>query len=330
MSTVRIPAPTGESAPGLSEPAPAALPAKTSPGQRSGARLVRPRSRRDNIHGWAFSAPFLAFFLIFLVWPMISGAYMSLTGKSLTGANSGFIGLANYAEAFGDSDMWRSLGNTLYFTLISTVPLVVIALALAALVNMGLPAQWLWRLSFFSPFLLASTVISLFFAWMYNPELGLFNDVLVKLGIPPVAWLNDPAVAMWAVVIATVWWTVGFNFLLYLAALQNIPQQHYEAASIDGAGGWRQFFSISLPQLGPTTVMIAILQILASLKVFDQIYQMTEGGPGGTTRSIVQYIFEAGFTGYRLGYSAAISYIFFGLILLIALVQVFITRKRSV
>jgi ABC-type sugar transport system permease subunit len=291
--------------------------------------VVPRRLRPENWQGWAFMAPFLAFFLMFLVWPLLSGAYMSLTGKSLTGANDSFIGLANYFEAFADPDMWRSLGNTVYFTLISTVPLVVIALALAALVNMGLPAQWLWRLSFFSPFLLASTVVSLFFSWMYNPQLGLFNDILAKLGIPPVAWLNDPSMAMWAVVIATVWWTTGFNFLLYLAALQNIPHQHYEAASLDGAGGWRQFFSITLPQLGPTTVMIVILQVLASLKVFDQIYQMTGGGPGGATRPVVQYIFEAGFTGYRLGYSAAISYIFFGIILLISLAQLFTTRKRS-
>jgi ABC-type sugar transport system permease subunit len=297
--------------------------------QRRQPLAVPRRVFRENWQGWAFVAPFLAFFLMFLVWPMLSGAYLSLTGKSLTGANDDFIGLANYTEAFADPDMWRSMGNTLYFTLISTLPLVVVALALAALVNMGLPAQWLWRLSFFSPFLLASTVVSLFFAWMYNPQLGLFNDLLAKVGIPPVAWLNDPAVAMWAIVIATVWWTVGFNFLLYLAALQNIPQQHYEAASLDGAGGWRQFFSITLPQLGPTTVMIVILQVLASLKVFDQIYQMTGGGPGGATRPAVQYIFEAGFTGYRLGYSAAISYIFFGLILLISLAQLFITRKRS-
>jgi ABC-type sugar transport system permease subunit len=284
---------------------------------------------RDNWQGWAFAAPFLVFFILFLIWPMIYGAYMSLTGKSLTGANSQFIGFENYFEAFADSDMWRSLGNTLYFTLISTVPLVLLSLALAALVNMGLPAQWLWRLSFFSPYLLASTVVSMFFAWMYNPQLGLFNDIFAKLGLPKVAWLNDPSMAMWSVVIATVWWTIGFNFLLYLAALQNIPAQHYEAASIDGAGGWRQFFSIALPQLGPTTAMITILQILASLKVFDQIYQMTAGGPGGVTRPVVQYIFEAGFTGYRLGYSAAISYIFFGLILAISAIQFFMTRKRS-
>ncbi|WP_299166814.1 carbohydrate ABC transporter permease [uncultured Arthrobacter sp.] len=288
-----------------------------------------PNSSKNNLHGWAFSAPFLIFFLMFLVWPIIHGLYMSFTGQTLTGANNGFVGFANYGEAFGDPDMWRSLGNTIYFTVISTIPLVLIALVMAGLVNMNLPAQWLWRFSFFVPFLLASTVVSQFFLWMYNPQLGLINDALSTFGIAPVPWLNDPNVAMWSIVIATVWWTVGFNFLLYLAAMQNIPQQHYEAASLDGAGGWRQFFSITLPQLGPTTVLIVILQVLASLKVFDQIYQITAGGPGGSTRSLVQYVFETGFTGYRLGYSAAISFIFFALILLVSVSQIFFNRNRS-
>ncbi|MCU1573198.1 MAG: putative ABC-type sugar transport system, permease component [Micrococcaceae bacterium] len=288
-----------------------------------------PRRKRDNANGWAFATPFLVFFLVFLVWPIAYGLYMSMTGKSLTGANDDVIGFANYAEAFADADMWHSLGNTLYFTVISTVPLVLVALAMAALVNIGLPAQWLWRLSYFAPYLLASTVVSLFFTWMYNPQLGLINDALTKIGLPRVAWLNNPDVAMWAIVIATVWWTVGFNFLLYLAAMQNIPHQHYEAASLDGAGAWRQFFSITLPQLSPTTVMIIILQILASLKIFDQVYQMTAGGPGGSTRPVVEYIFETGFTGYRLGYSAAISYIFFGLIVVVSIAQFVLTRRRS-
>lgn len=289
-----------------------------------------PSNNKNNLHGWAFSAPFLIFFLMFLVWPIIHGLYMSFTGQTLTGANNGFVGLTNYVEAFSDPDMWRSLGNTIYFTIASTIPLVLIALVMAGLVNMNLPAQWLWRFSFFAPFLLASTVVSQFFLWMYNPQLGLINDALGKIGIAPVPWLNDPNIAMWSIVIATVWWTVGFNFLLYLAAMQNIPQQHYEAASLDGAGGWRQFFSITLPQLGPTTVLIVILQVLASLKVFDQIYQITAGGPGGSTRSLVQYVFETGFTGYRLGYSAAISFIFFALILLVSMSQIFFNRNRSV
>ncbi len=308
------------------------LTARRSPGNRvssPAARETRSSVTRNNLSGWGFATPFLVFFLVFLVWPVVYGIYMSLTGKSLTGANDSVIGLANYAEAFADADMWRSLGNTLYFTVISTVPLVLVALVMAALLNVGLPAQWLWRLSYFAPYLLASTVVSLFFTWMYNPQLGLINDSLSKIGIPKIAWLNDPNVAMWAIVIATLWWTVGFNFLLYLAAMQNIPAQHYEAASLDGAGAWRQLFSITLPQLGPTTVMIVLLQVLASLKIFDQVYQMTAGGPGGATRPVVQYIFETGFTGYRLGYSAAISYIFFGLIVFVSVLQFVITRRRS-
>ncbi|WJH23921.1 carbohydrate ABC transporter permease [Pseudarthrobacter defluvii] len=308
------------------------LTARRSPGSRVSSPAVRgSRSSvtRNNLSGWGFATPFLVFFLVFLVWPVVYGIYMSLTGKSLTGANDSVIGFANYAEAFADADMWRSLGNTLYFTVISTVPLVLVALVMAALLNVGLPAQWLWRLSYFAPYLLASTVVSLFFTWMYNPQLGLINHALSKIAIPKVAWLNDPNVAMWAIVIATLWWTVGFNFLLYLAAMQNIPAQHYEAASLDGAGAWRQLFSITLPQLGPTTVMIVLLQVLASLKIFDQVYQMTAGGPGGATRPVVQYIFETGFTGYRLGYSAAISYIFFGLIVFVSVMQFVITRRRS-
>lgn len=280
-------------------------------------------------HGWAFCAPFLVFFLLFLAWPLVNGLWLSITGTSLTGAHTEFTGLANYAAALGDADMWRSLGNTVWFTVLSTVPLVVIALALAVLVNLGLPAQWLWRLSFFAPYLLASTVVSMLFAWLYNPQLGLIDSFLRQFGVAPIAWLNDPKTAMWAVVIATVWWTIGFNFLLYVAALQNIPAQHYEAASLDGAGGWRQFVSITLPQLTPTTVLVSILQVLASLKVFDQIYQMTGGGPGGSTRSVVEYVFETGLTGFRLGYAAAISYIFFFLIVIVSLVQIAATRRRN-
>jgi multiple sugar transport system permease protein len=286
------------------------------------------RQRKDNLTGWAFFTPFGIFFALFLIWPILYGLYLSFTGTTLTGAGGTFVGFANYAEALGDSDMWRAMLNTLWFTILSTIPLVVVALVMALLVDLGLPGQWLWRLSFFMPFLLASTVVSLFWIWMFNPQLGLINEMLKPFGVAPIAWLQDPQWAMLGVVIATVWWTVGFNFLLYLAALQNIPEQQYEAASLDGAGKWRQLFSITIPQLAPTTGLIVILQILASLKVFDQIFQMTQGGPAGTTRSAVVYIFDTGFTGYRFGYSAAVSFIFFAVIILISLVQIF-ARKGA-
>nr|WP_232014377.1 sugar ABC transporter permease [Cellulomonas fimi] len=279
--------------------------------------------------GWLFVAPFVVVFAMFLLWPLLHGLWLSFTGESITGAGGAFLGFDNYAEALRDPIMWRSMLNTLWFTILSTVPLVLVALVMALLVFQGLPGQWLWRLSFFMPFLLASTVAAQFWIWMYNPQLGLVNYMLGALGVEGQAWLQDTRWAMLAVVVQTLWWTVGFNFLLYLTALQNIPEQQYEASALDGAGRWRQLWSITIPQLGPTTALIVILQILASLKVFDQIYIMTQGGPGGVTRPVVQYIFEAGFTGYRFGYASSIAYIFFAVIIIVSLAQVPFTFRRS-
>ena len=288
----------------------------------------RPGRGRDQRAGWAFMAPFLVLFALFLLWPAVQGVYLSFTNASLTGAGQKLIGFANYGEALTDPVVWQSILNTLYFTVLSTIPLVVIGLVMALLVHIGLPGQWLWRLSFFLPYLLASSVISLIWAWLFNPSLGAVNSALGIVGIKPIAWLQDPAWSMIAIVIATVWWTVGFNFLLYLSALQNIPEQQYEAAALDGAGRWRQLFSITLPQLGPTTSLIVILQVLASLKVFDQIYLMLAQAITPSTRSVVTYIFETGFTEYRFGYSSAISYIFFVLIIIVTIIQFRVTAAR--
>lgn len=297
---------------------------------RASARTQRAGSRhRDQLVSWAFVAPFLLAFILFLVWPIIHGIFLSFTNQSLTGAGGDLVGFANYAEALTDPVMWRSMWNTVWFTVLSTVPLVLFALVMAALVDRGLPGQWLWRLSFFMPYLLASTVISQIWVWIFNPQIGAANNILKFFGLQPIAWLQNPDTNMLAVVIATVWWTVGFNFLLYLASMQNIPAQQYEAASLDGAGAWRQFWSITLPQLGPATVLIVLLQVLASLKLFDQAYQMLGGVASDTTRSIVQYIYETGFVGYRFGYSAAISYIFFTLIVILGVAQALATRRRK-
>lgn len=294
-----------------------------------------PATRRNAVRGghriaWLFLAPFLLAFALFLVWPLLHGLYLSFTDQSLTGAGGGWVGFANYAEALGDPTMWRSLGNTAWFTVLSTVPLVLLALVMALLVDRGLPGQWLWRLSFFMPYLLASTVISQIWVWIFNPQIGAANTILAALGLQPVAWLQTPEINMLGIVIATVWWTVGFNFLLYLAALQNIPRQQYEAAAIDGAGDWRQLRSITIPQLGPTTVLIVMLQLLASLKLFDQAYQMLGGVASATTRSIVQYVYESGFVGYRFGYSAAIAYVFFAVIVILGVVQPLLRRRKEV
>jgi multiple sugar transport system permease protein len=256
---------------------------------------------------------------------------LSFTEQSLMG-NGGWVGFDNYAEAFGDATMWSTLGNTVVFTLMSTIPLVLVALAMALLVYTGLPGQWVWRLAFFAPFMLPVAVVVQIWVWLYQPEIGFFNYWLDRLGLEKVGWLTDPNVAMWSMALLTLWWTVGFNFLLYLSALQAIPDQMYEAAALDGAGSWRRLWSITLPQLRSTTVLITVLQVLASLKVFDQMFIAFNGGsgPDGVTRPILQYIYDTGFTGYRMGYASAMSYIYFALIIVVAVgFQVLTTARRK-
>ncbi|MFI5801834.1 carbohydrate ABC transporter permease [Streptomyces sp. NPDC051561] len=281
-------------------------------------------------HGLVFVAPFLLMYALFLLWPLISGLGMSVRSENITGAGAEFVGLDNYAEALGDPDVWASLWNTLWFTVLSTVPLVLAGLVLALLAHQLRCVQWLWRLSWFAPFLLPSGVVGLLFMWVIFPsDFGFADQALAAVGLHPgIGWLTDERYAMLSIVLTTVWWTVGFNFLLYLAALQAVPQHLYEAAELDGAGAWQRLRHLTLPLLRRTTGVVVVLQVLASLKIFDQIYIMTGGGPDESTRPILQYVYEAGFAGYRIGYASAVSYLFFALILIVSLVQLRLSRRN--
>ncbi|MGO4748650.1 carbohydrate ABC transporter permease [Streptomyces sp. 2MCAF27] len=282
-------------------------------------------------HGLVFVAPFLLVYALFLLWPLLYGVKMSLGDDNIAGTDSHFIGFDNYAEALQDPDVWSSLWNTVWFTILSTVPLVVVGLGLALLAHHLRVVQWLWRLSWFAPFLLPSGVVGLLFLWVIFPsDFGFADQALASLGLHPgIGWLTDERYAMLSIVLTTVWWTVGFNFLLYLAALQAIPQHLYEAAELDGAGAWARLRNITLPMLRRTTGVVVVLQILASLKIFDQVYIMTAGGPDDSTRPILQYVYQAGFTGYRIGYASAVSYLFFALIVIVSLIHLRLTRRAS-
>ncbi|MEE1930784.1 sugar ABC transporter permease [Streptomyces sp. TRM 70351] len=286
--------------------------------------------RRWTEHGLVFTAPFLLMYGLFLVWPLLLGLRMSFGNDNVAGTRAQLVGFANYAEALSDPDMWSALGNTVWFTVLSTVPLVLVGLVLALLAHQLRVVQWLWRLSWFAPFLLPSGVVGLLWLWVIYPsDFGFADQLLASFGLTPeIGWLTDPRYAMLSIVITTVWWTVGFNFLLYLAALQAIPQHLYEAAEIDGAGPWHRLWHITLPMLRRTTGVVLVLQVLASLKIFDQVYIMTGGGPDDSTRPILQYVYDVGFTGYRIGYASAVSYVFFALIVIVSLVQLRLTRRR--
>ncbi|WP_030545438.1 carbohydrate ABC transporter permease [Streptomyces albus] len=307
-------------------------PAAPAAGARAGTTgSVRSVRHKWTEHGLLFTAPFLIVYALFLVWPLLYGIKMSLGDDNIAGTESEFVGLDNYAEALTDPNVWSSLWNTLWFTALSTVPLVVLGLVLALLAHELRVVQWLWRLSWFAPFLLPSGVVCLLWLWMIYPsDFGLADLLLGAAGLDPdIGWLSDTRYAMLSIVLTTVWWTVGFNFLLYLAGLQSIPQHLYEAAEIDGAGPWHRLWHITLPSLRRTTFVVLVLQLLASLKIFDQVYIMTGGGPDESTRPILQYVYQAGFTGYRIGYASAVSYVFFALIVVVSLVQLRLSRRAS-
>ena len=282
------------------------------------------------LSGFAFVLPFLVAYSLFLIWPAILGARMSLFDWSLTGSGvNDFVGLDNYREVWNDPNFWAALRHTALFAVLTVPPLVILSFLFAVLANRKIPAQWLFRLAFFAPFLLPSAVIAFIWTWIYQPEFGVINGLLDQWGFSTIGWLTDQNVAMISVAIATVWWTIGFNFVLYLAGLQEIGPELYEAAELDGASGLRKVWDITIPLLQRTTILIVILQILASLQVFDQIFIMTGGGPNFSTRPVIQYAYESGFTNFRVGYASAMSYAFFIVVIAISLTGFWLSRRMG-
>ncbi|MCX5437154.1 sugar ABC transporter permease [Streptomyces sp. NBC_00056] len=294
---------------------------------RTTAGSAAVRRKQGFQHGGWFVAPFLALFALFVIWPLLRGVYLSFTDANISGDGAGFVGLDNYREALHDPLMWDSLGHSAYFTLLVVPCITVLAFLLAMLAHHIERGKWLWRLCFFMPFLLPSTVAGNLWQWLLNPGTGMVNYVF---GIET-PWLTDKSYAMLAVVITTLWWTAGFSFLLYLAALQGVPAHLYEAAKLDGANAWHRMVHITLPMLRNITGLVIALQILASLQVFDQAVVMQDFGPGpeNSTRTFVQYTLEEGFTSYRVGYASAISIIFFVIIAAVALARMWLLRNRE-
>ncbi|MFJ9552917.1 carbohydrate ABC transporter permease [Nocardiopsis sp. NPDC101807] len=289
------------------------------PGGRTDLPDVRRRPPAPT--GLWFVLPFLAFYLVFLLWPAIVGFGYTFTDRSLAGGPTSFVGLENWAESLTDPAMWESLWNTLVFTVLSVPLMVALALALALLTDHARKLGWFLRFGFFAPFVLPVAVMTLIWGWMYNPSLGLFNGMLDRIGVQGPEWLFGEGTAMVSVVIATAWWQVGFNYLLYLAAMQSIPGEVYEAAAIDGAGAWQRIGRITLPLLKRTTALITVLQLLGSLRVFEQIYLMTAGGPNFATRTAIQYIYDSGFVGLRIGLASSMAYVFMVIVIAASVAQ---------
>jgi multiple sugar transport system permease protein len=264
-----------------------------------------------------------------LIGPTLYGIIMSFFNSSLEhNGLGGFAGPDNYTQALTSSDFWQSMWHTVLFTLMTTPPLVAVALMLAVFTDQLRRGRWFFRLVFFIPYVIPSAAMALIWTWLYTPQIGLWDKWLSAVGITsPPNWLGDPSWAMASIALATVWWTLGFNFVLYLAGLQEIPRSLYEAAEVDGASRWHQLRRITLPLLNRTTALVLVLQIIASLKIFDQIFLMTSGGPNYSTRPLLEYVYDIGFTDFRTGYAAAMLY--FLVILAVSLAWFFVSRRQQ-
>lgn len=277
---------------------------------------------------YIFIAPNMLVFTVFLFVPMVFAIYMSLNEWSLIEAPT-FIGLGNYVAMAQDPQFWQSLWNTLLYTA-GTVPTsIVIGLVVAIGLNRKLPARGLLRSIFFVPVVISMVAVALVGAWIFDDSYGVINNGLTALGFDPVPWLSSQRWAMVTLVVATLWVRIGFNMVVYLAALQGIPPEVYEAAQIDGATGWNRFWNITRPLLGPTTFLLVILNVIYSIHIFDLIYVMTAGGPGFSTTVLVMYVYQAAFENLQMGYASAMGVVLFALLLAFTAFQWRITRQSE-
>lgn len=275
-----------------------------------------------------FLLPNLLGFLIFITIPILSSLAISFTDWDLIGSFH-FIGMENYIRLANDPEFWLAFKNTILFIL-GYLPLVMIfGLGCALLLNQKMKLRTLFRATYFLPVVTSWVAVSLVWKWLYNPNYGLINYFLSLVGIEGPQWLNDPKTAMLGIVLTSSWKDIGFIMVLFLGGLQNISPSYYEAASIDGASKLRQFWSITLPLLTPTTFFVTIISLINSFQVFDQVMIMTAGGPGGATTVMVQNIYNHAFRYFEMGYASAMSWALFIVIFILTLIQMK-AQKRGV
>jgi multiple sugar transport system permease protein len=285
--------------------------------------------RREAAVAYAFLAPGLALFAAFRVYPLLDGLWLSFTNARLGRPAVAWVGLANYTRLLDDTRFHTSLWNTAFYTAASTVPILAVPLLLAVALNRG-ALRTLLRSVFFFPFTLSVVTVGLTWLWLLDPVVGPFNYYLRAAGVPARSWLADPATAMWAIILTTVWWVTGYYLVIYLAGLQDIPRELYEAAALDGASAVRSFWAITLPLLRPVLLFVFVTHIIGSFQIFGQVFVLTQGGPGDATRTVVQHLYETAFQNFfQFGAASAMAWVLFAVILVFSVLQFRVLRGHT-
>ncbi|MEC0109573.1 sugar ABC transporter permease [Paenibacillus taichungensis] len=274
-----------------------------------------------------FTLPALIPLLIFWLGPLGYIVYLSFTDWDFMSPDKLFVGLDNYSYLLTNSEFYRSLKVTLLFGLGSVVPTIVGGLALAMLMNSKIKSSGLFRTLLFSPWVTPTVAVSIAWSWIFEPEVGLANLLLGWVGISPIGWLKDQNWALVAVLIVTLWKSIGWSMVFYLVALRNLPSDLLEAASIDGAGSWDKFRSITLPLISPTTFFLSIILTIQSLQAYDQINVMTQGGPAGSTRTLLYMYYQSAFESFNVGQASSIAVVIILICVLLSGVSFLLGRR---
>lgn len=284
---------------------------------------------------WLFLAPYLVLFGGFVLLPIGLGAWMSLHSWDPNLPGKPFVGLENYTaladpESLAFDPFWGSMKATGIFTLFSVPLLIVVPLVVALAMNQRFPGRNLFRAVFFAPYVLGVAVVGVVWRFLLDANIGVVNFLLGLLGLPDkTPWLSSLPEAWIALVLVTVWWTLGFNAVIFLAGLQDVPKELYEAAESDGAGPWHRFRHVTLPSLRPVTMFVLMITIIASANMFGQAFIMTNGQPGQETRTAIFYIAETGLQGFRMGEAAAASWVLTLILMLTSVLVFWMFRDRD-
>ncbi|MEW5798097.1 MAG: sugar ABC transporter permease [Bacteroidota bacterium] len=281
---------------------------------------------------WIFLSPAMGVIGIFFVLPVLAAFVLSFTDFDIYALGNWdyirFVGFQNYVRIIETPLFWKALKNTFYFVLVGGPLSVAVSLGTALMLNSKLAKfRSLYRTIYFLPVVSSLIAVAIIWRYLYHPAHGILNYLLSQFGIAPIDWLGDPDIAMPAIILMAVWKNFGYNMLIFIAGLQNIPDDLYEAAHLDGASWWQQFKEITIPMLKPTTVFVVMITIIGYFQLFAEPYVMTQGGPLNSTTSIVLLMYEQGFRWWSMGYAAAIAFVLFAIILVFTVVQMFLQRS---
>ncbi len=299
--------------------------------QRSGFLPFQVNLRtREALVAYLFLTPFLIFFAVFTLRAVVSAVDMSFYQWEILRPNRPYIGLANYQELFGDSVWWTALSNTVWFTILTVTGTTVVALLAAVASTQPIRGQGFFRVLLYMPALFSVGAMGLIWVWLLNSQFGIINYGLSFLGVRPINWLGEEGLVIPALSLATIWWGFGFPMLIFIAGLQGIPEQLYEAARIDGASGVQLFRHITLPLLRPTILFVTVTGVIAHFQVYGQPLIMTNGGPGRASYTVIFYLYQVAWTAFRMGYGSAVAISLAAIIALFTAIQfVFIGRNVS-